>query len=545
MFANLRIGVRLSLAFALLIIFLIAVGATGWWGAQRLKGDLNTVTGTVATNVDKINSIMLHVGRMRADFNLAYGLPSQAAQASAQIAQIDKQIQPFYPDLEKNLISPEARASLRESQATYDTFYHAEQQYLQLLLAAAKNPKTENQAISTANDFFNTQVSPVERHLYTVNHELRSHAASTLEAKRKAGEADAEMVSTVTVVIAVLAIIASILIAWGLSRSITRPLLEAVNVSERVAEGDLSVQVEVRGKDETGRLMSAMQAMVQNLTQIIGEVRGAADNLSSASEEVSATSQSLSQAASEQAASVEETSATLEQAAASIKQNAENARITDDIATGAAREAQRGGEAVSQTLQAMKDIAERIGIVDDIAYQTNMLALNAAIEAARAGEHGKGFAVVAAEVRKLAERSQVAAQEIGSLASGSLKVAENAGQALEALVPAIAKTSDLVQEINAASSEQAAGIDQINVAVGQLNQVTQQNASASEELAATAEEMSGQAGQLQELMARFRLGNEAQRQGRKSTKGAATEHSVAHMPKGTPSMAASEEFVRF
>ncbi|MDD3761243.1 MAG: methyl-accepting chemotaxis protein [Acidithiobacillus sp.] len=545
MFANLRIGTRLSLAFALLIIFLMVVGGIGWWGAQRLKADLETVTGTVATNVDKINSIMLHVGRMKADFNLAYGLPAQAAQASAQIAQIDRQIRPYYPYLEKSLISPEARTDLRESQATYDTFYRAEQRYLQLLRAAAQDPKTETQAIDAANNFFNSQVIPAERHLYAVNHSLRSAAASTLEAKRKQGAADAKMVSTVTVVIAVLAIIASILIAWGLSRSITRPLLEAVRVSERVAEGDLSVQVEARSKDETGRLMSAMQAMVQNLTQIIGDVRAAADNLSSASEEVSATSQSLSQAASEQAASVEETSATLEQAAASIKQNAENARVTDDIATSAAKEAQRGGEAVSQTLQAMKDIAERIGIVDDIAYQTNMLALNAAIEAARAGEHGKGFAVVAAEVRKLAERSQVAAQEIGSLASGSLKVAENAGQALEAVVPAIAKTSDLVQEINAASNEQAAGIDQINVAVGQLNQVTQQNASASEELAATAEEMSGQAGQLQELMARFRLGNEAQRQGRKSAKAPASEHGVAHLPKGTSSMAASEEFVRF
>ncbi|MHB1581747.1 MAG: methyl-accepting chemotaxis protein, partial [Acidithiobacillus sp.] len=303
-----------------------------------------------------------------------------------------------------------------------------------------------------------------------------------------------------------------------------------------------------RTRDETGRLMAAMATMVERLTQTIGEVRSAADNLSSASEEVSATSQSLSQSASEQAASVEETSATLEEAAASIKQNAENARVTDDIATGAAKEARMGGEAVTATVQAMKNIADKIGIIDDIAYQTNMLALNAAIEAARAGEHGKGFAVVAAEVRKLAERSQVAAQEIGALASSSVQVAEQAGSALTALVPAIGKTSDLVQEINAASNEQAAGIDQINLAVGQLNQVTQQNASASEELAATAEEMSGQAEQLQQLMATFRLRTKGGGSSAKASahKGAAA---VAHLQgRGqdvAPVSADSHDFVRF
>ncbi len=222
--------------------------------------------------------------------------------------------------------------------------------------------------------------------------------------------------------------------------------------------------------------------------------------------------------------------------------------MTDDIATGAAKEARMGGDAVTQTVQAMKNIADKIGIIDDIAYQTNMLALNAAIEAARAGEHGKGFAVVAAEVRKLAERSQVAAQEIGALASSSVQVAEQAGSALTALVPAIGKTSDLVQEINAASNEQAAGIDQINLAVGQLNQVTQQNASASEELAATAEEMSGQAEQLQQLMATFRLrtkggGYSASAGAHKGP--APVAHRQRHGQDAVPVSADSHDFVRF
>jgi methyl-accepting chemotaxis protein len=190
---------------------------------------------------------------------------------------------------------------------------------------------------------------------------------------------------------------------------------------------------------------------------------------------------------------------------ASINQNTENAKVTDSMASKAAKEATEGGQAVGNTVEAMKKIAGKIGIVDDIAYQTNLLALNAAIEAARAGEHGKGFAVVAAEVRKLAERSQVAAQEIGQVASGSVELAERAGKLLDEMVPSIKKTADLVQEIAAASQEQSSGVSQINAAVSQMSQTTQQNASSSEELAATAEEMSGQAEELQRSMSFFKV----------------------------------------
>jgi methyl-accepting chemotaxis protein len=278
----------------------------------------------------------------------------------------------------------------------------------------------------------------------------------------------------------------------------------AKHIAQEVAAGNLTLAIATKPKDHSS-LLFAMKSMVDKLKSVVNDVNGGAQALASASEQISATAQSLSQAASEQAAGVEQTSASMEQMTASIAQNTENAKMTDSMASKAAKDAVDGGDAVAATVDAMKQIAKKIGIIDDIAAQTNLLALNAAIEAARAGQHGKGFAVVAAEVRKLAERSQLAAQEIGEVAGSSVALAEKAGRLLAEIVPNIRKTSDLVQEITAASTEQASGVGQINAAVGQLSQTTQQNASASEELAATSEEMSGQAEQLQQTMRFFRL----------------------------------------
>jgi methyl-accepting chemotaxis protein len=278
---------------------------------------------------------------------------------------------------------------------------------------------------------------------------------------------------------------------------------EQAAATQKIAEGDLSVKVEIRSdKDLMGR---SLNEMVERIRDVVENVIAASDNVASGSQQLSSSSEQMSQGATEQAASAEEASSSMEQMTANINQNAENAQQTEKIALKSAEDAKEGGKAVGETVNAMKDIAGKISIIEEIARQTNLLALNAAIEAARAGEHGKGFAVVASEVRKLAERSQTAAGEISKLSTSSVSIAERAGEMLEKIVPDIQKTSELVQEITAASNEQRSGAEQINSAIQQLNTVIQQNASASEEMSSTSEELASQAEQLQETIAFFKL----------------------------------------
>ena len=349
--------------------------------------------------------------------------------------------------------------------------------------------------------------------------------------------------------------IVALILALSIAGMIVSPLKKAVECADRLSCGDLDVDIKVESKDETGQLLHSMQTMVKNLKEtanvaqrisqgdftvevkplsekdalgnaflfmveklrgIVQKVGMAINNVASGSSQLSSASEELSQGSTEQAASAEEASSSMEEMASNIQQNAQNAHETEKIALTASADAIEGGEAVSATVNAMKEVAGKINIICDISRQTNMLALNAAIEAARAGEHGKGFAVVAAEIRKLAERSQKAAVDIGELSDSSIQVAEKAGMLLEKIVPNIRKTAELVQEIAAASTEQNVGAEQINNAIQQLNQVIQSNAEASEEIASTSEELSAQAESLREAMSFFRL-KETDEKGRESS----------------------------
>jgi methyl-accepting chemotaxis protein len=296
-----------------------------------------------------------------------------------------------------------------------------------------------------------------------------------------------------------------VLASWFVVRGVTRALDEAVRVSNSLAEGDLTVDISVNDRDETGQMLVAMKNMVTRLQGIASDVKTAASTVSEGSVRLSLGADQVAQRTTEQAASAEEASSSVEEMHATIKQNADNALETEKIALKSAADAQESGKAVSEAVGAMKNIAEKISIVEEIARQTNLLALNAAIEAARAGDHGRGFAVVAAEVRKLAERSHGAAVEISELSRVSVDIAEQAGIMLTKLVPNIQKTAELVQEISAASREQASGTDQINNSIQNLNHVVQQNAGAAEEISSTATELLNQADSLQNAVAFFRL----------------------------------------
>jgi len=289
--------------------------------------------------------------------------------------------------------------------------------------------------------------------------------------------------------------------------SMVQNLRTAAQIAAAIAEGDLTVEAAPRS--ERDALGQALKKMLGNLRKTVSEVSTAAANVATGSDEMSSTAQQLSQGATEQAASAEESTSAMEEMTSSVQQNADNARQTEKIASKAAEDARASGDAVVRTVTAMREVAEKIGIIEEIARKTDLLALNAAVEAARAGEHGRGFAVVASEVRKLAERSQTAAGEISRLTVGGVQTAESAGQLLAKLVPDIQKTAELVREIAAASAEQSTGADQVNKAIQQLDQVIQQNAAASQEMASTAEELSSQSEGLQSTIEFFKTGESA------------------------------------
>jgi len=494
-----RIGQRLLAGFGIVIVFALTIGWFGLRTTTRLDTNLRTVTRERFALVTLTNEVLERsVDNARITMQLflvSGGQPEQGLLAQNQ--ENSNLIGAGLAKIEPLLASDHDRALFAEVKALRSPYLESRAHARSLLESGKRDA-----AVAVAHDVMVPKLLEYRAAWYRF---LAAQNEGLVQATEEAAQKvrAARQVMTVFIVFAALLAVG---IGWAVARSIAVPLKAAVARAERIARGDLGGEDVAIHRDETGQLDAAMQDMAQTLRRVLGQVDEGARAVAQAAQQVSASCQSLSESSSEQAASVEETTASLEQMSASISQNRENGREMERMARRGAEEGEESGRVVSETVRAMKTIAERIVIIEEIAYQTNLLALNAAIEAARAGEHGRGFAVVATEVRKLAERSQQAAREISEVASSSVRVAERSGQLISALVPAIRKTADLVQEVAAATAEQASGVSQMNRTMTQMDDVTQRNAAASEELASTAEEMAAQAEALQELMSFFRAG---------------------------------------
>jgi len=393
--------------------------------------------------------------------------------------------------------NPDVRAAVEELDQKHELF----QKESKAMIAAYRDAIAELQHSNTAM----TKLDQFGEEVAQLLVDVEGLAGKSMSAAMVQGHSAKDLANKTIIIMVAIALLIGIVVGLIIQRGIAGPLSKCLNYVGTIARGDLTATIDIDQKDEVGEMVHALQEMTAKLKDVVSNVQGASDNVASGSQELSSSSEEMSQGSTEQAAAAEEASSSMEQMAANIRQNADNAMQTEKIAIKSAEDAKAGGESVAKTLTAMKDIAGKISIIEEIARQTNLLALNAAIEAARAGEHGKGFAVVAAEVRKLAERSQHAAAEISDLSGSSVEVAEQAGEMLAKMVPDIQRTAELVQEISAACKEQDTGAEQVNQAIMQLDQVIQQNASASEEMASTAEELSSQAEQLQETIAFFKV----------------------------------------
>jgi methyl-accepting chemotaxis protein len=513
---NMKIGQRLGLGFGLMLALLILVAIFGLENMNALNAAVDKIVNN--NNVQIKNVTDLRDAQRRIAINVRDIILTSD---EAEMANIAKTIEGAWQEydqavatLDKMIADPQLRAQLEKIAAARNT-------------AAPLIAKTQQLGRENKNDeavsLMKSSVMPATRAWQADLTKMMEAQAVRNQAELAAGQVEFRQARMLLIGVAVIALLAAVAIGFFITRSITLPMRRAVDVAKTVAAGDLTSHIEVNSTDETGELLAALKDMNGSLQTIVGQVRSGTETLATASNEIATGNLDLSSRTEQQAGALEETASSMEELTSTVKQNAENARQANQLAMSASNVAMRGGEVVSDVVITMnsinesaKQIVDIIGVIDGIAFQTNILALNAAVEAARAGEQGRGFAVVASEVRNLAQRSAAAAKEIKTLIGDSVekvgqgsRLVQQAGSTMDEIVASVRRVTDIMGEITAASQEQEAGIEQINQAIGEMDSVTQQNAALVEEAAAAAQSLQEQSGQLEELVSTFRLAGAA------------------------------------
>ncbi|PDT87287.1 chemotaxis protein [Bradyrhizobium sp. Y36] len=554
---------KLASAFGVVILLFMVAGAVSYMKLSDMAATADSMV-LRAKRMEKAAEVEKIIWQqVRAEKNAILGTPSEAEEFAANAAKLRDEATKIRDEVYA-LASEGGRKLLDNFASAYARMNAYQEETIRL--ARTDKTKAAERSMGDGRKVVADATEAMGAYVVNTKRQMAEQAVQSNEDSRRA-----QLILIVLVIVSL--IVAAIGAVW-ISLNISRSLAKAVGLADAVAVGDLSHKIDASSNDEIGDLVKSLNAMTANLNataavaneiaqgdltveakplsdkdtlglalermveklrQIVSEALTAAQNVSAGSQELSASAEQLSQGATEQASSAEEASSSMEEMASNVKQNADNANQTEKIAAQSARDAEASGAAVGRAVNAMQTIAEKITIVQEIARQTDLLALNAAVEAARAGEHGRGFAVVASEVRKLAERSQAAAAEIGTLSADTVKVAQEAGSMLAKLVPDIKKTAELVEEITAACREQDVGSAQINQAIQQLDKVGQQNASASEQVSSTSEELASQAEQLQSTIAYFRI-----EQATKSPASAPIDRAVTQLRAKAATMAVAE-----